>query len=64
MEHDLHVRMHPFQAPQHPLGRLVLGRFSRSAQDKSDVLWSAPLSLELIDGASTFYLPCGCVAMD
>ena len=29
-EHDLHVRVHPFQAPQCPVDGLVLGRFGKT----------------------------------
>ena len=51
-------------APQHPLDGLVLNRFSRNAQDRSDTLWCVALSMEMIIGAGIFHLPFGCMAMD
>ena len=62
--HNLHVRMHPFQATQHPADGQVLGRFGKHALDGNDALGCVPLSIELIIAAGTFHLPCGCVAMD
>ena len=59
--HNLLVRMHPFQAPQCPADGLVLGRFGKNTQDRNDTLWCVPLSMELMTGAGTFHLPCGCV---
>ena len=64
LEHDLHVRMHPFQATQYPLARLVLGRLDKNELDKKVALWCAPLSMELMIGADVFQLPCGCVVVD
>ena len=62
--HDLHVGMHPFQAPQCPADGLVLRRFDKNAQDRNDTSWDVPLSMELMTGADTLHLACGCVAMD
>ena len=62
--HDLYVRIHPFQATQCPLDGLVLGRFSRNAQDRRDALWCLPLAMELMIGAGMFHLTYGCAAMD
>ena len=64
LRHNLHVRTHPFQAPQHPLDELVLGRFGKNALGGSDTLWCVPLSIELIIAAGMFNLPCGCITMD
>ena len=64
LRHDLHVRMHAFQATQHPTDGLSLGTFSRSAQDRNDALWCVPLSTELMIAAGMFHLPCGCIAVD
>ena len=62
--HDLHVRMHPVQATQYPLDGVVLGRFGRSAQDRSNALWCVPLSMELTIGADMVCLPSVYVAVD
>ena len=62
--HDLDVRMHPFQAPQHLLDRLAFGRFGKNAQDRNDALWCVPLSMELMIGGGMFYLAFECAAMD
>ena len=34
--HELRVRMHPFQALQHPLDGLALGRFGKNAEDRNE----------------------------
>ena len=62
--HSLCVRMHPFQAPQHPLDGLVLARFGKNAQDRSDTLLCVPLSMELMNGAGMLNLSCGRVEID
>ena len=62
--HDLHVMMHPFQAPQHPEDRLVLSGFGRNALDRNDALWCVALFMEEIVGAGMLHLPCWCMAMD
>ena len=55
--HDLYIRMHPFQAPQHPADWLVLGRFGKNTQDRNDTLWCVPLSVELMIVTDMFHLP-------
>ena len=65
--HDLHVRMHPFQAPQCPADGLILGRFGKNAQDRNDALWCAAVAALFMDqmiGAGMCHLPCWCMAMD
>ena len=62
--HDLHAGMHSFRAPQHPADGLILGTFSRSAQDKNNRLWCVPLSMELMLGIDMFHLPCECITVD
>ena len=61
---ELHLRMHPFQAPQHPADGLVLGRFGKKPQDGNDTLWHVLLSIELMIIADLFHFLSGCVAMD
>ena len=61
--HDLHVRVHPFQAPQHPADGLVLGGFGRNSLDRNDASWCVALSMEQMIGAGMFHLPCWCMAM-
>ena len=61
--HDLHVSMHPFQATQHTLDGLVLGRFGKNAPDKNDTLWCVPLFVELMIAAGMFNLACDFVAV-
>ena len=62
--HNLHVRMHPLQAPQCPADGLVLGRFGKHAQDRNDTSWVMPLFAELMIGAGTLHLASAYVAMD
>ena len=62
--HDLHARMHPFQAPQQPADWSALGRFGKNTQDRNDTLSCVPLSIELVIAADMFHLLFGCVAMD
>ena len=62
--HDLHVRMHPFQVPQHKSDGLGLGRFSKNAQHSGVALWCAALSMELMIDAGMLHLPWWCVATD
>ena len=64
MGHDLHVRMHPFQAPEYPEDGLVLGRFHKNALDRNDAFWCVPLSMELMIAAGMFHLACGGMALD
>ena len=64
LRHDLCVRMHPFWVPRYPLDGLVLARFRRNAQDRSDSLWHAPLSMELFIGAGISHSTCRYVAID
>ena len=64
LRHDLDVRMHPFEAQQHPADRLLLGTFGKNAQDRNDTLWVVHLSMELMIAAVVFHLPFGCMAMD
>ena len=61
--HDLHVMMHPVQAPQHPLDGQVFGQIWANALDRNDTL-CVPLSIELMIAAGTFVLPFGCMTMD
>ena len=61
---ELHVRMHPLQALQHPVDGLVLGRLGKIALDRNDTSWCVPLSMELMIAAGLFHLPCGCMATD
>ena len=53
-----------FQAPQHPLNGLALGRFRKNEQAKNDALVRVLLFMELMISASMVYLPCGCMALD
>ena len=59
--HDLHVKMHPFQAPQCPADGLVLGRVGKNEQDRNDTSWVVPLSMEVMIADDTFHLACGYV---
>ena len=59
LEYELHARMHPFQVPQFPARGLVLGRFSKNAQDRNDMSRVVPLSTEVMIADDTFHLCCG-----
>ena len=61
--HDLHVRMYPFQAPQHPLDGLVLDTFDKNTYDRTGALKQVPLSMEPMMGADVFHSPCGCMSV-
>ena len=62
--HDLHARMHPVQAPQHPFDGLILGIFDKNTLDRNDILGCVPLSMELVIADGVFHLPFGCITMD
>ena len=62
--HDLHVRMHPFQASHHPADGLVLGTFHKNALDRNDAFWCVSLSMELMIDADMFHLACGGMALN
>ena len=62
--HDLCVRRHSFQSPQHPSDGLMLGRFGKYALNRNDTLLFVPLSMELMIAGDTFHLPCGCIELD
>ena len=50
--------------PTAPIGWAGFEKIYQNALDRNDKLWCVVLSMELVIDVGTFYLPCGCLAMD